>query len=89
MGTFLLENTNRYLAQVHDENLCEGNPCTIHNRTNHSMRSFKQHWRSDRCIMERICPHGIGHPDPDEHKLTIDSHEKIHGCDGCCSEAYN
>ena len=84
MGTFLLENTNRYLGHVHDEKLCEGRPCTIHNRSHHHMRSFKQYWRSDRSIMERICPHGVGHPDPDEYKLLINEYEGIHGCDGCC-----
>jgi len=51
------------------------------------MRSFPQHWRSDRAIMERICPHGIGHPDPDEYKLNGKSGwaEAVHGCDGCCT----
>lgn len=53
--------------------------CTVHKRSDHSMRSFPQHWRSDRGIMERTCPHGIGHPDPDD--ITND---RAHGCDGCC-----
>lgn len=30
-------------------------------------------------MMERMCPHGIGHPDPDEITLDV-----VHGCDGCC-----
>ena len=33
--------------------------------------------------MERTCPHGVGHPDPDS-PWAHDSHEWIHGCDGCC-----
>ena len=42
-------------------------------------------------LMERICPHGIGHPDPDHLSHTERVHgleamliEAIHGCDGCC-----
>jgi hypothetical protein len=30
--------------------------------------------------MERICSHGVGHPDPDEINT-----DKTHGCDGCCT----
>lgn len=47
------------------------------------MREFPQSWRADRQIMERICIHGVGHPDPDDYKMQ-DPHERIHGCDGCC-----
>jgi hypothetical protein len=43
------------------------------------MRSWPQHWRGDRGIIERVCDHGIGHPDPDDR-----NRDKIHGCDGCC-----
>jgi len=68
---------------VHNETLCDGQKCTIHRRSNHHMRSFKQYWRNDSMIMERICPHGIGHPDPDEPAL--DTIKYSHGCDGCCS----
>jgi len=78
-----LENTD-IIINVHDADLCHGELCTIHNRSNHIMRSFPQHWRSDRAIMERVCPHGVGHPDPDEYKLTVSKWEAVHGCDGCC-----
>lgn len=40
---------------------------------------WPQHWRGDRHLMERICPHGVGHPDPDD--INPDG---VHGCDGCC-----
>jgi hypothetical protein len=54
------------------------------------MRSFPQEWRTDRAIMERICPHGVGHPDPDEYKIRGKNgkYELVHGCDGCCEGAY-
>lgn len=55
-------------------------PCPIHWPTLHHMRTWPQHWRSDRGIIERICTHGVGHPDPDDK-----SPDKTHGCRcGCC-----
>lgn len=78
-----LEHTDCSIISVHDDSSCAGRPCTIHNRSDHSMRGFKQHWRSDRGIMERICPHGVGHPDPDS-PWALDDLMWIHACDGCC-----
>lgn len=90
MEKALLEHTDIKL-NVHDKSVCVGQICSIHNRSNHSMRSFPQWWRSDRAIMERTCPHGVGHPDPDEYKLRGKGgyYEGIHGCDGCCKGAYS
>lgn len=83
-GTIVtLEHTHTEL-RVHPPDRCAGEHCTVHNRSAHSMRSFPQHWRSDRGIMERICKHGVGHPDPDS-PWPKDSHEWVHGCDGCCA----
>jgi hypothetical protein len=55
------------------------------------MSEFRQHWRNDRSVMERICPHGIGHPDPDHIRhirewsgAAVARVESVHGCDGCC-----
>lgn len=64
---------------AHEPHQCAGEFCTVHKPSDHSMRAYPQHWRSDRGIMERTCPHGVGHPDPDD--LTLDT---VHGCDGCC-----
>lgn len=52
-------------------------------------------WRADRQLMERVCDHGIGHPDPDhiKHVTRIARYASVpvdvdgigvHGCDGCC-----
>ena len=79
--TAILEHTNIKLKNTHTRDKCKGEYCTIHKRSNHSMREFPQHWRGDRGIMERICTHGVGHVDPDE--ITDD---RTHGCDGCCGE---
>lgn len=56
-------------------------PCPIHAPSDHPMRDFPLHFRSDRGIMERRCPHGVGHPDPDDI-----NEDTTHGCDGCCHE---
>lgn len=75
----LLEHSDVILSKVHDSSLCAGEHCTIHNRSDHPLRSWRQHWRSDRGIMERLCPTcGCGIPDPDS-PWPQDSPEWIHG----------
>ena len=74
-------------VKVHYQENCIGTFCIVHNPSAHAMRDFPTFWREDRKLMERICPHGIGHPDPDDlsfHKGEVD--RGIHGCDGCCEE---
>lgn len=63
---------------------CEGNFCCIHRPSSHHMEDWPQNWREDRSLMERICPHGIGHPDPDDLGIREGWQSGIHGCDGCC-----
>lgn len=87
-----LENTKNYM-KAHNPCLCKGQVCCLHNRSAHHMRGFKQLFRYDRMMMERVCEHGVGHPDPDhldyirrergESEYIV---EGIHGCDGCCRE---
>lgn len=71
--------------RTHRRKKCRGELCCIHNPSDHPMRSFPQVWRRDRRIVERVCPHGIGHPDPDDLKVRIYPSEGVHGCDGCCA----
>lgn len=68
---------------THKKEKCYGYWCCIHNPSTHHMIKWPQHWRGDRGLMERLCPHGIGHPDPDDPKAS-DKYESVHGCDGCC-----
>jgi hypothetical protein len=79
METITLEHGGKLSVHLRED--CEGDVCPIHKRTNHHMRDFPQLWRWDRGIMERTCPHGVGHPDPDD----VLNEDKVHGCDGCCS----
>ena len=79
--------------KVHDKANCEGQYCCIHNPSPHHMVDWPLHWRDDRSLMERICPHGIGHPDPDDlafkERIGMDAKtESVHGCDGCCSDPF-
>ena len=79
--------TGQTLDNVHDESQCNGRNCAIHNPSDHHMKDWPLHWREDRRFFERICEHGVGHPDPDE----IEYHKSqgrdisVHGCDGCCN----
>lgn len=58
------------------------------------MSEFPRQWRQagpwdiKPSHMERICPHGVGHPDPDSLAYLDAVGVKgagIHGCDGCCA----
>lgn len=80
-------------VRAHPAAQCAGQVCCVHAPSTHIMSNFPQHWRDDAGKMERVCPHGIGHPDPDELdfvKRTRGFEEMIilsmHGCDGCCTE---
>jgi hypothetical protein len=78
------------LGAVHLRGDCATDRCVFHKPSEHSMSEFKLHWRDDRGIFERICPHGVGHPDPDQFpywELTDDMAQAVHGCDGCCGPA--
>ena len=76
------------LVNVHSADKCAGRPCCIHNQSDHHMKTWPQNWRGDRQLMERICPHGVGHPDPDHmwfaRSLNPNTADGVHGCDGCC-----
>jgi hypothetical protein len=78
------------LLRTHGPSKCEGRPCCIHHPSPHRMREWELNIRFDRGIAERICPHGVGHPDPDDatYRRTLPGEydDGIHGCDGCCWE---
>ena len=74
---------------THDRDDCQGRGCPIHHPSDHHMRDWPWHWRSDRGLMERTCEHGIGHPDPDDanYRASLGDTDTVHGCDGCCRPA--
>lgn len=75
------------LLSVHSSNRCKGRACCIHNPSDHHMKEWPQEWRGDRGLMERVCSHNVGHPDPDDLQilLKVDGAD-VHGCDGCCRD---
>lgn len=88
IGNTYTTGTGLTIKWVHPPAWCEDREfCVIHRPSDHIMRSFPTHWRMDRHIMERICPHGVGHPDPDDQSYLRSvglMHGSVHGCDGCC-----
>lgn len=86
-GMVLLHADKIKLWNIHPQEKCAGRPCVIHHPTDHHMRGWRLHWRDDRGIFERICDHGIGHPDPDQFdywESTGQDWQGVHGCDFCC-----
>lgn len=88
VATFKVDGYAFRLSSTHDRKQCAGETCVIHNRSDHAMRGWRPVWRNDKGIFERLCPHGIGHPDPDcvtwlakIGRLDL----ALHGCEGCCS----
>lgn len=79
------------LVNVHSATQCMGRACCLHNPSDHALRDAPLQWRGDIGIMERVCEHGIGHPDPDDlayrnsvRKPGYSADSGVHGCDGCC-----
>jgi hypothetical protein len=80
------------VLKTHGPDVCRGEFCCIHNPSRHKLSAAPLNWRADRALMERVCSHGFGHPDPDDlaHKKRIlgDRYSgyafESHGCDGCC-----
>ncbi|GAB3034630.1 hypothetical protein GCM10027052_10540 [Parafrigoribacterium mesophilum] len=77
---------NGILTKVHSVAACSGPHCWVHNPSPHHMVTWPVRWRDDRRLAERICEHGIGHPDPDDvaFNLRLGRDVRVHGCDGCC-----
>ena len=79
--------TGQELSSLHPEEACSGRSCVIHNPSNHIMLDWPTHFRLDKGQMERLCRHGVGHPDPDDLAWHISRGREwmgIHGCCGCC-----
>lgn len=92
-GTYT-DSYETVLGGLHPQTMgCSLYGCVIHSPSHHNMVEWPTLWRADRRIFERICPHGVGHPDPDDMEFIRRScgrgrayAESIHGCDGCCSK---
>jgi hypothetical protein len=74
--------------RLHKTKVCAGEFCCIHNPSDHPLKDAPMILRMDRgALIERVCEHGTGHPDPDsvafyrENGWVVDG---VHGCCGCC-----
>ncbi len=83
---------------THSPDKCKGHHCPFHNPSNHHMVDWPVTLRLDNLVtirldnfalVERVCPHGVGHPDPDSLAWLESVGAEgfgVHGCDGCCRE---
>lgn len=82
-------DSNGTAIKTHPKTACTGENCVIHNPSGHFMREWPTNIRADKgYLIERICDHGVGHPDPDSlaHFDRIGhTWMGVHGCDGCCN----
>jgi hypothetical protein len=76
---------------IHSRTTCEG-ACPFHNPSGHAMRDWPMLIR-ETALVERMCAHLVGHPDPDSVKWMNERHGQgtwgAHGCDLCCVKAGN
>lgn len=82
------EMANGSLLAHHLEGDCVGEHCPFHKPSDHLMVGWPMVWRSDRYLLERLCPHRVGHPDPDSVAFLAARGVEgadVHGCDGCCA----
>ena len=71
----------------HPQSACLGRFCVIHNPSGHHMVDWRLNWCGEDAPVERICPHGVGHPDPDDlvyQQTQGRGYQAEHECDGCC-----
>lgn len=74
------------VLQTHTRTVCMGTWCCIHAPMPGPWMGWPRQWRDDRGIMERTCPHGVGHPVAEMYEPAIylgREHLLLHGCCGC------
>jgi hypothetical protein len=72
---------------IHPPSKCLGYHCPWHNPSAHHMVGWTRVIRTDRDnLIERVCHHGVGHPDPDSVSWLGRRGVKIvhERCCGCC-----
>lgn len=79
------------IANVHNETGdCRRFGCAIHAPSGHTLRDWPTRWNDTARAIERVCEHGVAHPDPDHlgflERSTGDARAVFaeHACDGCC-----
>lgn len=85
-----IDGHGNVLVGVHERSPRCDLGCVIHSPTDRT--GFPTLFRRDRLLVERVCPHGVGHPDVDHLRYVAWAYDRdkakaeaVHGCDGCCS----
>lgn len=73
-------NDGQTFAPNHSTVMCRGWDCVLHNPSDHAMRDWPTQYNLEYDTIERLCEHGIAHPDPDN--FMLDGYD--HVCDECC-----
>lgn len=83
----IVKVANGILTNVHSLASCAGQYCWVHRPSRHHMITWPVAWRNDIRTAERLCTHGVGHPDPDDvaYNRSLGRDTAVHSCDGCCS----
>lgn len=84
---------NDAVVVTHDDGCCPLRYCAIHRPSAHHLVDAPMQWREDTARMERICRHGVAHPDEDfldwvqaMGGLLEAAVADVHACDGCCGD---
>jgi hypothetical protein len=89
-GTVTFEGDGFRLRDLHAADAeCYEHGCVVHDPsyTIQNDEGWPFNWREDRGFMERLCSHGVGHPDIDAANYLARrglEFQNVHGCDGCC-----
>ena len=83
---------NGDMLRTHPQSRCAGDACSIHNPSDHPLRDAPQLWNALSQSMDRVCSHGVVHPDYDDFAFNVRSGASplrlrllgAHDCDGCC-----
>lgn len=88
--------SGRVLTNIHPEETCFLEFCSIHRPSDHPLRDAPMEWFNEIAAMFRVCEHGFYHPDPDglAFKMatgdwaTVEAISSVHlmkeNCDDCC-----
>lgn len=80
------------LLVTHPEHACRGTHCCVHNPSDHPLRDAPLVWLPRLRSLDRICTHGIRHPDRDDFAYKASQRLSplllallsAHDCDDCC-----
>ena len=76
-------NTPPIPTWAHSPEQCAGERCIFHNPTAHGMNDWPYILRLSG-LVERLCPCGVGHPDPDSVAWFESQGWPGYGIHGCC-----